>query len=379
MKTIVKASGPQQFLSVVPRMFGFTPVRSAVVIPFAAGRSAGGMRVDLPPGSEVDAVAATLVGMVCRVSDADAYSLVVYGDEPPSIEGIPHAALAAALSARADACGLRTIDALYLGGGRWGSYRASGVGGEVAELDDGPADDLGVEPVGDQDTGAALPEIDLATTERTAAALHELTRAMHVLAGLPPSEDRARIHPEALAATVLLDDVPGFFDGVVGGPGGIPAADAARAPADAARDDAYARAALIWCLERPALRDVGLLTWIGGLDAGDEAVAAQLRWENGEEYSHELAPYMWGEGPRPDIERLGAALDACRRAAASAPRERRPGPLAACAWLAWALGRSTHAAAHARSACEIEPEHGLAGIVMSMVQAGHLPDWAFRP
>ena len=55
-----------------------------------------------------------------------------------------------------------------------------------------------------------------------------------------------------------------------------------------------------------------------------------------------------------------------------------PGPLATCAWLAWALGRSTHAELYARRACDIEPEHGLAEIVQSFVHAGHLPDWAFR-
>ena len=80
----------------------------------------------------------------------------------------------------------------------------------------------------------------------------------------------------------------------------------------------------------------------------------------------------------PDPTRLSAALALVRRAAASAPRDRRPGPLATCAWLSWALGRSTHAEVYAAQALEIEPEHGLAEIVRSFVLAGHLPDWAFR-
>ena len=46
--------------------------------------------------------------------------------------------------------------------------------------------------------------------------------------------------------------------------------------------------------------------------------------------------------------------------------------------LSWALGRSTHAALYAERACEVDPEHGLSQIVLSFVQAGHLPDWAFR-
>jgi hypothetical protein len=105
---------------------------------------------------------------------------------------------------------------------------------------------------------------------------------------------------------------------------------------------------------------------------------AQLRWEAGEEYPGHLAMRMWGEGEVPDIARLTAALELAREAAAAAPRVAQPGALSLCAWLAWALGRSTHAAAYAQQACEIEPEHGLSQIVLSFVQAGHLPDWAFR-
>ncbi len=92
----------------------------------------------------------------------------------------------------------------------------------------------------------------------------------------------------------------------------------------------------------------------------------------------DLAMRMWGEGDPPQISRLEAALALARRAAAVAPRTSQPGALAMCAWLSWALGRSTHAAAYAERACEIEPEHGLSQIVLSFVSAGHLPDWAFR-
>jgi hypothetical protein len=67
-----------------------------------------------------------------------------------------------------------------------------------------------------------------------------------------------------------------------------------------------------------------------------------------------------------------------RHAAAIAPREARPGPLATCGWLSGALGRSTHADLYALEACEIDPEHGLAEIVRSFVHAGHLPEWAFQ-
>ena len=87
---------------------------------------------------------------------------------------------------------------------------------------------------------------------------------------------------------------------------------------------------------------------------------------------------MWGDAPRPDRVRLEAALAVARDVAALLPKKHRPGPLAVCAWLSWALGRSTHAHRYARSALAIDPRHGLADIVLAFVQAGHLPEWAFR-
>ncbi|MFT4305777.1 MAG: DUF4192 family protein, partial [Microbacterium sp.] len=96
MTTIVKAADAAQFLSLVPAMFGFTPTRSVVIVPFAGGRSIGGMRVDIPPDDHLDSVAATLIGMVCRVEDADAYAVAVF-DDAPAGAALPHAGLAAAL------------------------------------------------------------------------------------------------------------------------------------------------------------------------------------------------------------------------------------------------------------------------------------------
>ena len=48
MTTIVKAANAAQFLSLVPKMLGYRPTRSVVLIPFAGARSIGAMRFDLP-------------------------------------------------------------------------------------------------------------------------------------------------------------------------------------------------------------------------------------------------------------------------------------------------------------------------------------------
>lgn len=405
MTTIVKAANAAEFLSLVPHLLGFRPSRSLVVIPFAASRSLGAMRFDLPDDEpdSTDRVASTVVGMVCRVAEADALTAVVYSDARFSDEGrMPHRGLAHALERRADSCGLRMTDSLCVAADAWGSYldpECPAGGRELAALGQDPAAAASLpDPQGDQASGASLPEVDPVEKERLANALANLAHAVTVLCGpdaasaggsaaadddsegndgvdartgsvaasglTPAADESRRIDPRALAQVCMLDDLPTLFEEALGW--------------DPDSLDPYDAAAIAWCLSRPALRDIALVQWCGGLAAGDEALDAQLRWEQGEEYPAHLAMHMWGEGAQPDPDRLAAALDLARRIAASAPRSTRPGPLATCAWLAWALGRSTHAEVYALEACAIDAEHGLAEIVRSFVHAGHLPEWAFQ-
>ncbi|MFB7891581.1 DUF4192 family protein [Microbacterium sp. NPDC056044] len=428
--TVVKAADAAQFLSFVPRMLGYHPKQSLVVIPFHGARSLGAMRFDLPDdaGDAVDSVAATVTGMVCRLPEADAVAAIAYTDASFSEHArMPHRDLLAALERRADACGLRVTDLLCVAADAWGSFLDAECPAGGRPLGDlewmGPADVP--EPDGDQATGSGLPECSAEQRERVAKAMSALDTAVAVLCGPPAdsgtaartarsaraacdepvtgaarervvvpaggagrggpvsdlgpvpapvsgvaedeasvADEAARVDPQALAAVCRFDDLPGFFE------------DALARPLDAT--DTYDVAALAWCLTRPSLRDVALVQWSGNLAQGDEAFDAQLRWESGEEYPAHLAMRMWGEGDRPEVSRLETALELARHAAAAAPRDVQPGPLAMCAWLSWALGRSTHAAAYAERACEIEPEHGLSQIVLSFVNAGHLPDWAFQ-
>lgn len=418
--TVAKAADAAQFLSFVPRMLGYHPTQSLVVIPFHGGRSLGAMRFDLPDGDAdaVDQVAATVTGMVCRLAEADAVAAIAYTGTRFQDDGrMPHRDLLAALERRADACGLRVTDLLCVAADGWASLldaeRPPG-GRPLGDLEWIGPDGI-PEPDGDQATGSDLPACSPQEQERVAKAITALESAVAVLCGpqtdggtaarasqsaqtaaalddtLPGSgpSDRvgdlgpvpdpvsgevdgeatvadvsARIDPQALATVCRFDDLPGFFE------------EALARPLDTA--DAYAAAALVWCLARPSLRDVALVQWSGNLAQGDEAFDAQLRWESGEEYPAHLAMRMWGEGDRPQVSRLETALELVRHTAAVAPRASRPGALAMCAWLSWALGRSTHAAAYAERACEIEPEHGLSQIVLSFVHAGRLPDWAFR-
>lgn len=398
MTTIIRAAGAAEFLSLIPRMLGYVPSRSLVVVPLHASRSVGVLRFDLPEDESdtVDRVAATVIGTVCRIPEAESVAAVVFTDATfADTGGAPHADLLDALGRRADASGLHLADALCVAADGWVSLLDESGPHEGRSLDElqlAIGDELALPPAeGDQASGAVLPELDLACKERVGRALGALKVAAAVLCGpdaagsgepgthAPRAEegveadaedeasrirDSRRIDPAALAAVCALDDLPALFEDALSW----------------SLDDLapYDAATLIWCLSRPSLRDVALVQWSGTLTSGDEAFDAQLRWESGEEYPTHLAMRMWGDGERPDLARLESALDLARYAAAAAPRAARPGALAMCAWLSWALGRSTHAERYAVAACEIEPEHGLSEIVRSFVHAGHLPDWAFR-
>ncbi len=367
MSSIVAATGAAQFLSLVPSLLGFTPTRSVVVVPLARGRSLGAMRLDLPAAHFVDSVAGTAVGMLCRIPSADAAMVVIYTDAEVS-DALPHGDLADAVARSADACGLRLVDAFTIGANGWGSHgdRDLPPGGR-------PLDELilqtpvpGRAPAGDQSSGAKLPRRSAEDRRVTERALRSLATALEVICGIPADAEReSRVDPAALEAACLLDDLPTLFE------------DALEWPA---AELTPMRAAILgWCLARPALRDVALVQWASDLSGGDLAVDAQQRWEDGAPYPSDLACRMWGEGPRPNAERLEAALELTRHVAAVIPSRTRPGALAVCAWLSWALGRSTHADRYTRQALRIEPGHGLSDIVQSFVQAGHMPDWAFRP
>ncbi|MFT4229440.1 MAG: hypothetical protein QM602_04045, partial [Microbacterium sp.] len=340
MTTIITAADAAQFLSLMPHLAGFRPVQSIALVPSDGPHTLGVVRVDLPPDdADVDGVAATLIGIVCRVRPADGFTVVVYTDRElagsgPEDGAIAHDRLVRALLTRADACGLRVADALCVAADGWGSYLDRSCPPErhpLDELADPDAlallpDDLPA-PLGDQSAGAELPPADLAARERVGRALASLGAAVTAISAATGSAgaahgDLAGLDPQALAAACALDDIPALFEDALSW--------------ESARLRPFDASALIWCLARPGLRDVALVQWCTGIETGAAAFDAQLRWEHGEEYPASLGGMLWGEGDRPDPARLTAALELARHAAAVAPRSARPGDLAAAGWLCWA-------------------------------------------
>lgn len=328
ISTILKAEQASDFLAAIPALVGHQPTDSVVVVPFRGTRTIGAMRFDLPPATLAEELASVAAGLVCKIEGATGIAVVVYGTAD-------HAEpIADALTAHASICGLAVIDALYVVGTDWAHI------GErtLAPMGAVPAHIAALVTEADSQAGATLPEVDDA-------------HAAEVAGWLP-----------VVGATTSAADVIDLFE---------------QALTDAPEADAKRDAALISLLARPLTRDVALIQWARETTTAQEALAAQIDWTAGAEIPAHLAAVIVGTGQRPDAERLRAALSASRRLAALAPEKAACGALAAAAWLSWALGRSTHAEVYARRALALDPEHGLSQIIVTMVTAGHLPEWAF--
>lgn len=370
MSAIIHATESAELLGIVPALAGFTPRQSVVLLPFHGTRTHGAMRMDLPdPSASPEEYAQTALRALLQVSDVDAVAVVVYTDEPaqsiPDGTLLPRVPLVDALLDVAVDAGLRIVDALCVMSDGWGEYLDDDP--VVRPLDEIPAtpDVAGIGDVGgDQLSGAALPSADLVGRERVGRALREIEVLLdrHRLgSGRITSADS----PYAVsAACMLLDDLPTFAEELLEAPD---------------CDDAYDCAALLWCLNRPVLRDAVLVQWATDLASGERALDAQLAFSGtGEGIPDAVGEVFLGRGRRPDPDRLGCALQLVRSAASRAPRDAQVGALTAAAWLAWALGRSSHAGQYVDRALEIEPGHGMASLIATMLSAALLPEWALQ-
>ncbi|VXB38588.1 conserved hypothetical protein [Microbacterium sp. 8M] len=421
MTTIVHAAGAAELLAAIPVLTGFTPRDSVVLLPFRRSRTAGALRFDLPPGAVaagpppsapaaasssgagpgaapagVDPAAApsgadpaaaasgaaaatppvtptaaefaeAAIGLTRRIPDVDGLAIAVYAgggavsDEPP-----PAAAVVEALLGEAKARGLHVVEALHVGGGSWRDYRDPlAPPHPLSEVPAPPPVPGFAGPAPDQFSGTELPDPGLFATESVGRALIALERVLGPAGPQrTPPDGSARVDPRAHETALLLDDLPSFLEELLDAP---------------ETASPFASAALIWILNRPALRDVALVQWASSIDYGDRALAAQLcHCAAGLEVPPDVAGILVGHGPAPDRDRLGVALTLMRRTIALAPRQARGGPLAAAAWLSWAIGRATHAARYLDQAQAVDPTLGFTQLLRAVVDAGMLPDWAFR-
>lgn len=366
MSTVLHAADSAEFLGLVPTLAGFTPRESIVLLPFTGSRTHGAMRIDFPHDDAVlDDYVDGVIGLVSRVRGTDAIAIVVYTDETAqrTRDGVvlPLTVVVDELLGLARDLGLRIVDALCVTAHGWASYLHDAPElRSTTEIPSAPAVPGVADVSGDQESGAALPPVDLAERERVGRALRDLTDVLMHGGGTPIG----RVNPQALAASELLDDLPLFFESLLECPENPPP---------------FATAALLWCLDRPRYRDVAALQWATNLATGMRTLDAQLAYAtSGAIVPDDLGDVFLGRGPRPDTDRLAIALTVVRNAAARAPRASRPAPLTVAAWLCWALGRSTHASHHLRLVAEIDPDYSLAALLRTMVNSALLPEWSFR-
>ncbi|SDS37172.1 DUF4192 family protein [Microterricola viridarii] len=365
MTTIITAHEPQEFLAIVPELAGFRPVQSMVLVAFRGSRSCGALRVDLPPAGPVDAdtvnaMASSLIGMLCKIPEVDAVVPVAYTAARFGAGSIPpHGELMNALIFHAGQSGFRVRDALCVAADGWASYFDTAVprGGRALELiADARPPGAGRPAALDDQHGPALDEssADLATRQRIGRLLARF-REM--------ASDPAALGVPSAELDVLLG-VPAIVESSLAGqPGEL--------------SDLHA-AALLFTMQSPPSRDVLLLQFAFGAGAGLAAERENERFAAGEPGAGEQsARLLWGEGPRPDPERVEAAIALLLELVARSPRSRKPPPLTLLAWLNWALGRSSRAGVLLGMALGIDPGYGLAGLLDAMLRAGHVPEWAF--
>lgn len=399
MQTVIKAKTAADFLALVPALAGYTPVQSVALVAFHGSRTLGVLRFDVPPpGADTETLAsaaATFIGLVCRFPEADGIAPVVYCDEPLFPVGSrrpPHATLIDALRRCADACGLVVKDALCVAADAWCSYLEQDTPAHpLSELDAAVAraalPNGSIPNRSDQHSGVDLPAASSADQELVEVAVDRLTQALHTLDGYESADDTDPAHwlddtcatRDQLASRLPTPSDTAFIGTAraLGALCNVPVLFETALEVDPQELALDSIAALLICLDRPPMRDAALTQWAFDLEAGERLLDAQIAWEDGADFPPRLAAHMFGEGPRPDVARVEAALALARHLAAVAPARWRRAPLSVAAWLSWALGRSTHAGAYLALVQEIDPEYGLAEIVSAMVHNGHLPNWAF--
>ncbi len=337
------APDPVALLALVPELVGFVPHDSLVLVALCGDVSRGTFRVNLPTGdADPGLFAATLVGLVCRVPGADTILPIVYADAPAAHRAF--APLFSGLRRAASAAGFRVLDGLFVAADGWGGEgrqpRPAQELEEALRLRRLDPDAAPVAPAPHEE--AALPRVERAQVVATAEAFARLRSE-----GEPPDP----LWFARYSATWAPDEA-----------GPVQAALAAS------------------MLSRPWARDVVLITWAWGSEAGLRALRFEERHRRGAPTADgSVVQAMSGSRVlgRPSATRIRHGIRLLRQVAARMPSPERAPALAALAWLSWALGRSSVAWAYVGQARASDPQHRFAELVEIMLDRGMLPEWAF--
>jgi hypothetical protein len=361
MTEIVKANRPVDFLQLVPRLVGFRPTESLVLVAFTGRRTHAAMRFDLPGTDdpvELDAVARHLVGLLCRVERVDGLVPVVYTAAPLAAAPV---LLVELVARHAHLAGLLLKDAFCVAGDGWGRlphgrrHPLAQLGGDHPDLLD-PAAELRI--------GDVAPE---------ARARFAATLAAWRTRSAGPGGSVHGFAPGGQGTAFRRTG--SFLERAAGGLDIGPLIEGMLTPHDDG-DPCPCLSALAALAASPDLAEHLLLHIAWGPAFGDRVRRSWL--EHREDDPLADAALGGGEIARPSVPRIEAGLNAIRAALAHLEPAARA-PLAACAaWLEWALGRGSLASDFVDLALAADPAHPFAVVLAVKLRRGELPEWAFR-
>lgn len=323
----------------IPDALGYCPADSVVVMPIAGRGGRVLLRFDLPPSGQIDHLAEAMIGYVLRIRDVDGVLVAVFTSAPyDRQQRPPHRDLVEALQAACRRAGLPWRGAACRAADGWGSY-------DEAKRPEGE----GSPPLPSTTTAerVRIPKAEPAWCERFGRALERV--------GPQPVDDSV----VRLAWETRLDD------------------DLALSQETLAAIDAVLLHAL------SDLDGVGSLLFeatFGRLDAAQLARAGEaLVHADGYPFaSADLRGIDVASGEPIDRARMMRAVSVLRHLIAGSTPSWHRGPFAALAWLSWALGEASVAAAYARCAGEPGLEglgHPVADLVLDLTARGIVPSW----
>ena len=378
MTAIVKAHNAADFLALVPYLLGFHPRDSVVLVAFCGNRTRGAMRFDLPKTDAALAckrIATTMIGMLCKLPEVDALVPVVFTDDR-FVAPVPYRPFIEVLIRRAELAGFLVRDALCVASDGWGSYLDDDCPPAGHPLDEISASDVGervpsdarealgaLGALGDVTHGAVIPEADSGARDRVAGLLRHFEELIQARA------DEA----------MRLDESDAILDSSHAPSVTVPALIESALALEPPHLGDRGVAVFLWLLQLPTIRDAVVLQFAFGEAMGAKALRGNEDFVRGDDRgARESAALLLGDGPRPDLRRITAGITVLTAVTALAPKSARPAPLCVLAWLHWALGRGSVAGLLVEQALTIDPEYGFATLLLAMLDAGRLPDWAFE-
>lgn len=381
--TILRSRTGADFLASLPTLAGFTAPDSLLLVPFRGTRTTGGaLRIGLDALRATDDLAAAadkLVAMLSRIPGCDGAVIVICADESFPVARVLWEPLRLALEDALAASGRHAKDALIQTPDGWGSFHEPDLaadGRPLAEIAASPLaaqseDARGGEQVRAFDADIAFEEPDpgFATALSEAVVLRvDFAVVADAFGRLSPAVGS---DPIALVEDVLRRTGP-----------------------DEVTVPEYAR--LIELCATPATRDQMLVQVAFGRQAGvraardnarldaiqartgrsmDEVVAIEI--EAGRRTFGELDTAMVGQTRLiPNRDRIRRAVALLRRAIPAVALPDRAGPLCVLAWMYWATGANTVAAALIRDARRADPTVRMAALLQELIDIVS-PVWLF--